>query len=77
MSQAIVDALGSFFAILHQELRPINFSLKILHHLAAGHKISSEANPSIKLKIAASKARTISHIRASCGGLLVDSPTTV
>ena len=68
---------GCLFAILHQALRLLDFVLKILYHLVAGHKVWSEADPTVKAGVAASKAKMISHVKATCGGLLVDSPTTV
>ena len=68
---------GCLFAILHQALRSLDFVLKILYHLVAGHKVWSEADPTVKADVATSKAKVISHIKATCGGLLVDSPTAV
>ena len=43
----------------------------------AGHKVWSEADPTVKADVAASKAEVISHVKANCSGLLVDSTTTV
>ena len=72
----LISKSGRFFAVLHQELRSLDFCLKILYHLVAGQKIWSETDSFVKAEVANAKARVISHVRASCGGLLVDSPTT-
>ena len=72
----LMSKSGRFFAVLHQELRSLDFCLKILYHLVAGQKIWSETDSSVKAEVASAKARVISHVRASCGGLLLDSPTT-
>ena len=72
----LISKSGRFFAVLHQELRSLDFCLKILYHLVARQKIWSEAYSFVKTEVANAKARVISHVRASCGGLLLDSPMT-
>eukprot|EP00112_Aurelia_sp_Birch-Aquarium-sp1_P020181 Seg5140.1 transcript_id=Seg5140.1/GoldUCD/mRNA.D3Y31 product="hypothetical protein" protein_id=Seg5140.1/GoldUCD/D3Y31 len=59
---------GRLFAILHQEIRSLDFALKILYHLVAGQKVWSEANPVVKASVAEGKARVIKHIQSACGG---------
>ena len=65
------------FAILHQKLRSLDFMLKILYHLVAGQKLWSEANPFVKARVVDAKVEVINHIKMNCGGLLVDTSTTV
>ena len=44
--------------------------------MVAGQKIWSETDLLVKSEVSNAKAKVISHVRASCGGLLFDSPTT-
>ena len=73
----LLSQSGRFFGILHQELRSLDFALKVLYHLVACQKLWSEVDHHVKSDVAAAKVRVIDHIKASCGGLLVDSPTLV
>ena len=43
------------FPILHQELRSLDFCLKILYHLISEQWIWSEANPQVKAKVLGAK----------------------
>ena len=72
----LLSQSGRLFAILHQELRSLDFALKILYHLVSSQEVWSEANPTVKAKVAEAKLLVIKHIKATCGGLLVDSPTS-
>ena len=73
----LISHSGRFFGILHQVLRSLDFALKILYHLVACQKLWSEVDHHVKSDVAAAKVRVIDHIKASCHGLLVDSPTVV
>ena len=44
----LITKSGRLFAILHQELRFLDFALKVLYHLISGQKIWSEANKTVK-----------------------------
>eukprot|EP00112_Aurelia_sp_Birch-Aquarium-sp1_P004598 Seg1522.2 transcript_id=Seg1522.2/GoldUCD/mRNA.D3Y31 product="Major antigen" protein_id=Seg1522.2/GoldUCD/D3Y31 len=72
----MVSQSGRLFAILHQKLRSLDFVLKIFYHLICEQRVWSEANQAIKLKVAEAKTTAISHVKLTCGGLLIDSPTT-
>lgn len=67
---------AGFLRSLHQELRSLDFDLKVYHHSISGQKLWSEANHFVKASIADAKVLAINHIKAACGGLLVDSPTS-
>ena len=67
---------GRLVAVLHQELRSLDFLLKILYHLMCGEKVWSDASPSVKAKASEAYAEAIKRIKLSCGGLLIDSPMT-
>ena len=73
----LISHSGRFFGILHQVLRSLDFALKILYHLVVCQKLWSEVDHHVKSDVAAAKVRVIDHIKASCHGLLVDSPTVV
>ena len=68
---------GRLFAISHQELRCLDFALKVLYQLISGQKIWSEANRTVKSKVADARVVAVTHIKATCGGLLVDSPNAI
>ena len=62
--QPLVSQSGRLFAILHQELRSLDFVLKILYHLICGEKVwsgasPSVASPSVKAKVSEAKAEAI------------------
>ena len=72
----LISQSGRLFAILHQELRSLDFILKIYYHLISGQKIWSESNPRVKERIADAKSEAIKHVKHHCGGLRIDSPTS-
>ena len=72
----VITQSGRLFSILHQELRSLDFCLKVLYHLISEQRIWSEANPQVKAKVSEAKAAAIGNIKLNCDALLVDSPTS-
>ena len=70
----LITKSGRLFAILHQELDTLVFTLKVLYHVVIGQIIWSEANKTVKSKVAEARVAVETHIKKTCGGFLVDSP---
>ena len=72
----LTTQLCRLFAILHQKLRTLDFALKILYQLVAELRVWSEVGQEPKAKITEAKIVVVNHIKLTCKGLLVDSPTS-
>ena len=73
--EPMVEGTLRFFAILHQKLRSLDWSLKILYHLVSNQTSTwSVSNHRVKSALEAARDKVIKEIRAS-SGLLLDTVT--